>query len=272
MQCEVRVVRAAAPSTESEMPLLSVAPATQSPATVAVAGSAATLPRHIAIIMDGNGRWARARHLPRIVGHRAGVEALHRVVDAAGRIGIPMLTVYAFSTDNWSRPHDEVRGLMGLLADSFIRYIDRLDAAGVRIRHLGRAEPLPPDLLRRIRDAEERTAGNTRLQLNVALNYGSRAELVDAIRQLARRGVDLAQVTEEQLSASLYTGGLPDPDLVIRTAGEVRLSNFLLWQSAYAEYYASERCWPDFGESELRQALNVYAGRQRRYGGLPTAS
>ena len=228
----------------------------------------AVLPRHIAIIMDGNGRWARARRLPRLLGHRAGVEALHRVVDACGRLGIPMLTVYAFSTENWSRPQDEVSGLMRLLGESFLRYLDRLIAAGVRIRHLGRTDRLPPDLVARIRHAEEVTAGNTRLQLNVALNYGGRAEVVDAIRRLAADGVDLSRVTEEQVSSGLYTAGLPDPDLVIRTAGEVRMSNFLLWQAAYAEYYASDKYWPEFGEADLRQALCAFAGRQRRYGGL----
>ena len=226
------------------------------------------LPRHVAIIMDGNGRWAKARHLPRLFGHRAGVEALHRVVDAAGHIGLPMLTVYAFSTENWSRPEDEVRGLMRLLADSFVRYLDRLDANGVRIRHLGRVDRLSPDLLARIRDAERRTAHNDRLQLNVALNYGSRAELVDAIRSLAASGADLTQVTEEQVSGNLYTAGLPDPDLVIRTAGEIRLSNFLLWQCAYAEYYASDKYWPDFDDTDLRLALLAFANRQRRFGGV----
>ncbi len=232
----------------------------------------AALPQHIALIMDGNGRWARARHLPRLIGHRAGVEALHRIVDACGRIGVPMLTVYAFSTENWSRPADEVRGLMRLLADSFVRYLDRLDAAGVRIRHLGRSDRLPPDLVARIRDAEVRTRSNQRLQLNVALNYGGRAEVIDAVRRLAASGADLTQVTEQQLAGQLYTAGLPDPDLMIRTAGEVRLSNFLLWQAAYAEYYATDKFWPDFGESDLRQALAVYAGRQRRFGRVAPAT
>lgn len=228
----------------------------------------AALPKHIAIIMDGNGRWAHARRMPRLFGHRAGVEALHRIVDACGRIGIPMLTVYAFSTENWTRPEDEVSGLMRLLADSFARYLDRLIQAGVRIRHLGRTDRLPPDLLARIRDAEANTAGNTRLQLNVALNYGGRAEVVDAIRALAANGADLTRLTEEQISDHLYTRGLPDPDLVIRTGGEVRLSNFLLWQAAYAEYYATDKFWPDFSESDLRLALMAFARRQRRFGGV----
>jgi undecaprenyl diphosphate synthase len=228
----------------------------------------AVLPRHIAIIMDGNGRWARSRRMPRLFGHHAGVEALHRVVDACGRLGIPMLTVYAFSTENWTRPQEEVSGLMRLLADSFIRYLDRLIEAGVRIRHLGRTDRLPGDLLARIRDAEASTAGNQRLQLNVALNYGGRAEVVDAVRRLAASGADMTQLTEEQITANLYTAGLPDPDLIIRTGGEVRMSNFLLWQSAYAEYYATDKFWPDFGESDLRQALATFAGRQRRFGGV----
>jgi undecaprenyl diphosphate synthase len=183
-----------------------------------------------------------------------------------------MLTVYAFSTENWSRPDEEVSGLMRLLADSFVRYLDKLHANSVRIKHLGRTDRLPADLVARIRDAEARTAGNGRLQLNVALNYGGRAELVDAVRQLAASGADLTQVTEEQISGGLYTAGLPDPDLVIRTAGEVRLSNFLLWQAAYAEYYASDRYWPDFGEADLRQALLVFANRQRRFGGLAAST
>jgi undecaprenyl diphosphate synthase len=228
----------------------------------------AALPRHVAIIMDGNGRWARARRMPRLLGHRAGVEALHRVVDACGRIGIPMLTVYAFSTENWTRPDDEVSGLMRLLADSFMRYLDKLIDAGVRIRHLGRTDRLPPDLLARIRDAEVVTAGNQRLQLNVALNYGGRAEVVDAVRSLAASGADLTKLTEEQIASRLYTAGLPDPDLVIRTGGEVRMSNFLLWQAAYAEYYATDKFWPEFGEADLRQALATFAGRQRRFGGV----
>lgn len=228
----------------------------------------AVLPKHIAIIMDGNGRWARARRMPRLFGHRAGVDALHRVVDSCGRLGIPMLTVYAFSTENWTRPQEEVSGLMRLLADSFIRYLDRLIEAGVRIRHLGRTERLPGDLLARIRDAEAVTAGNQRLQLNVALNYGGRAEVIDAIRRLAAGGADMTQLTEDQITANLYTAGLPDPDLIIRTGGEVRMSNFLLWQSAYAEYYATDTFWPDFGESDLRLALATFAGRQRRFGGV----
>jgi undecaprenyl diphosphate synthase len=228
----------------------------------------AALPKHIAIIMDGNGRWARSRRMPRLIGHRAGVEALHRVVDACGRLEIPMLTVYAFSTENWTRPQEEVTGLMRLLSDSFIRYLDRLVEAGVCIRHLGRTDRLPGDLLARIRDAEAVTAGNRRLQLNVALNYGGRAEVVDAVRRLAANGADLTQLTEDQITSNLYTAGLPDPDLIIRTGGEMRMSNFLLWQSAYAEYFATDKFWPDFGEADLRQALATFAGRQRRFGGI----
>ncbi|MCL4509290.1 MAG: isoprenyl transferase [Chloroflexi bacterium] len=229
------------------------------------------MPRHIAIIMDGNGRWARSRRLPRTFGHRAGVETLHRIVEECGRLDIPMLTVYAFSTENWTRPQTEVSFLMRLLAESFGRYLDRLITEGVRIRHLGRCDRLPQDLLERIREAERVTARNSKLQLNVALDYGSRSELTEAIRAMARDGVDLRSVTEEQVSAYLYTRGLPDPDLIIRTGGEVRLSNFLLWQAAYAEYYATQKFWPDFGAADLHQALQVFATRQRRYGGVISA-
>ncbi|MCL4541683.1 MAG: isoprenyl transferase [Chloroflexi bacterium] len=230
--------------------------------------SAEEMPQHIAIIMDGNGRWAQRRHMPRTLGHRAGVEALHRIVKECGRLGIPMLTVYAFSTENWSRPLSEVNFLMRLLAESFNKYLDRLIAEGVHIRHLGRKDRLPGDLLKRIAAAEEATAENTRLQLNVALDYGARAELTEAIRAMACDGLDLCHVTEEQISSYLYTRGLPDPDLIIRTGGEVRLSNFLLWQAAYAEYYSTEKCWPDFEAQDLRQALLVFLQRQRRFGGV----
>ncbi len=226
----------------------------------------AVTPQHVAIIMDGNGRWATRRHLPRGAGHRAGVEALRRIVEAAPLENVRMLTVYAFSTENWGRPEDEVSGLMDLFWDSFQRYLDRLEREGVRIRHFGRMAEIRPDVQEGIRNAVERTRSNDRLHLNVCLNYGSRAEITDAVRQIVADGVPPDAVTEELISRYLYSRDLPDPDLIIRTAGEMRLSNFLLWQSAYSEYYSTPTTFPDFDRAEFVKALDAYAQRQRRYG------
>ncbi|HAT44265.1 MAG TPA: di-trans,poly-cis-decaprenylcistransferase [Ktedonobacter sp.] len=222
--------------------------------------------RHLAIIMDGNGRWATKRHLPRLAGHKAGVTALRRVVECATDENIEMLSVYAFSTENWGRPRTEVDGLMRLFWETIRSDLEKLHRDGVRLRHLGRLQDLSPDIQKAVRDSVELTRNNTRIGLNVCFNYGGRAELVDAIRQIIADGRNPDTITEELISSYLYTRDLPDPDMVIRTAGEMRVSNFLLWQSAYSEYYATPTLWPDFGREDLRQALDSYHHRQRRFG------
>jgi len=224
------------------------------------------VPHHVGIVMDGNGRWARARGLPRIAGHKAGTENIRRVLRAATDFGIKVLTVYAFSTENWARPEDEVRGLMRLLAQRIRRETKDLHAEGVCIRHSGRLEGIAPSLARQIQDAVALTCNNQRIIFNVAFNYGGRAEIVDAVRHIMRDGHPQEAVTEELISQYLYTGGLPDADLIIRTGGEYRLSNFLIWQAAYAEYYATPSFWPDFNEAELATALEAYSLRERRFG------
>jgi undecaprenyl diphosphate synthase len=226
------------------------------------------IPYHLAIIMDGNGRWAKERGLPRLAGHRAGVENLRRTLRACRDLGVKVLTIYAFSTENWERPEREVRGLMTILERVIDRELAELDANGVQIRHLGRLAGVSERLQRKIKHALEVTAHNERFILNVAFNYGGRAELVDAIRKLIVDGVSADQVDEALLSRYLYTGGLPDPDLIIRTSGELRVSNFLLWQGAYAEYYVTPTYWPDFDRRELLKALEQFSKRERRFGGL----
>jgi undecaprenyl diphosphate synthase len=228
------------------------------------------VPHHVGIIMDGNGRWAQARGLPRLAGHRAGTDNIRRVLRAATDFGVKALTIYAFSTENWSRPPDEVAGLMTLLGQAIQREVKELHANDVRILHSGRLEGISARLQQQIQDAVQLTRNNQRITLNVALNYGGRAEIVDAVKHLIRDGVTPEQVTEELISQYLYTGGLPDPDLIIRTGGEWRLSNFLIWQAAYAEYYATPTFWPDFGEANLAEALEAYSQRQRRFGKVPT--
>jgi undecaprenyl diphosphate synthase len=230
------------------------------------------VPYHVGIIMDGNGRWAQARGLPRSAGHRAGTENIRRVLRAATELGIQVLTVYAFSTENWSRPPDEVAGLMALLGQVIKREVKDLHANGVRILHSGRLEGIKPRLQQQIQEAVALTSHNTQMTLNVAFNYGGRGEIVDAVRHIMRDGIAPEAITEELISQYLYTGGLPDPDLIIRTGGEWRLSNFLIWQAAYAEYYATPTFWPDFGPEELVLALEVYSQRQRRFGGVPVSS
>jgi undecaprenyl diphosphate synthase len=222
--------------------------------------------RHIAIIMDGNGRWASKRHLPRLAGHKAGVSALRRVVEAASDENIEMLSVYAFSTENWGRPRAEVDGLMRLFWETIRSDLEKLHRDGVRLRHLGRLYDLSPDIQDAVRDSMEVTRNNTRIGLNVCFNYGGRAELVDAVRQIIADGKRVDAITEELIGSYLYTRDLPDPDMVIRTAGEMRVSNFLLWQSAYSEYYATSTLWPDFGRDDLVQALESFRQRQRRFG------
>ncbi len=224
------------------------------------------IPTHVAIIMDGNGRWAKARGLPRLAGHRAGVDNLRRIIRACVEFGIQYLTIFAFSTENWARPKEEVDGLMSIMEEVIDRELDELDAEGVQIRHVGKLEGVRPDLQAKIRYAVERTRHNDRLVLNVAFNYGGRDEIVQAIRRIIQDGVPPEEVNEELVSRYLYTADCPDPDLVIRTSGEVRISNFLLWQSAYAEWYFTPVYWPDFDKEELRKALEDYSRRERRFG------
>jgi undecaprenyl diphosphate synthase len=228
-------------------------------------------PQHVALIMDGNGRWARERGLPRLAGHRAGVENLRRIIRASVEFGIGYLTIYAFSTENWERPPAEVRGLMNILEDVIDKELDELHEEGVQLRHIGRLDGLNPNLQEKVRAAIELTKDNDRLILNVAFNYGGRDEIVHAIREMIRDGIDPEQVDEERVSQYLYTSGSPDPDLIIRTSGELRVSNFLIWQGAYAEWYVTPRYWPDFDREELYKALCEYARRERRFGRLADA-
>ncbi|OGO48535.1 MAG: di-trans,poly-cis-decaprenylcistransferase [Chloroflexi bacterium RBG_16_63_12] len=216
--------------------------------------------------MDGNGRWALSRGLPRLAGHRAGVENLRRIINACVEFGIPYLTIYAFSTENWGRPPEEVKGLLFILDEVLDRELAELHKQGVRLWHIGRLEGIAPSTQKKVRDAIEMTKNNTRLTLNVAFNYGGRAEIVHAIQQMLADGVTAGQITEELIGRYLYTAGQPDPDLIIRTAGELRVSNFLLWQGAYAEYYAADVYWPDFDKEEFRRALEHFASRERRFG------
>lgn len=224
------------------------------------------IPTHVAIIMDGNGRWAAARGLPRLAGHRAGTENLRPVIRASVEFGIPYLTIYAFSTENWERPKEEVQGLMQILAEVIDRELAELNQEGVQLRHIGRLEYLNPMLQEKIRAAIELTKNNTRLILNIAFNYGGRDEIVCAVRAMIRDGVKAEDVTESLISQSLFTSGMPDPDLVIRTSGEMRISNFLIWQAAYAEWYFTDTFWPDFDKEALRKALQDYGQRERRFG------
>lgn len=237
--------------------------------TTLVASKEQTQPvRHIAIIMDGNGRWATKRHLPRLAGHRAGVSALRRVVECARDEHIDMLSVYAFSTENWGRPRSEVDGLMRLLWDTIRSDLEKLHRDGVRLRHLGRLYDLSPELQKAVQDSMDLTKDNRVIDVNICFNYGGRAELVDAVRQIIADGRDPETINEELISSYLYTRDLPDPDLVIRTAGEMRVSNFLLWQSAYSEYYSTPTLWPDFGRDDLLAALDNFRQRKRRFGRL----
>ena len=227
-----------------------------------------SIPAHVGIIMDGNGRWAMRRGLPRLAGHHAGTENVRRITTACADAGVEVLTIYAFSTENWRRPTDEVRGLMRLLGQRIDREAAELHRNKVKIRHVGVLDGINPRLAERVRAAVELTRNNTRLVLNVAFNYGARDEIARAVQRLVLAGVPASDVTPELIDRYLDTAGLPDPDLIIRTGGEMRLSNFLLWQSAYAEYYSSPVCWPDFGRDELYQAFADYARRARRFGGL----
>ena len=222
----------------------------------------------MAIIMDGNGRWAAERGRPRLEGHRAGLEAARRVINHLGKKGLRYVTLYAFSTENWQRPAEEIEGLFQLLKSVIHREAADLHKNNVRILHLGRSANLPADMLEEIRQAVKLTAGNTGLTLSLALNYGGRQELVDAMRRVVADGVPVGQIDEESIAGRLYSAGLPDVDLVIRSAGEMRLSNFLLWQTAYAEYYSSNVMWPDFTAQEVDRALAAFSERKRRFGRL----
>jgi undecaprenyl diphosphate synthase len=226
------------------------------------------VPRHIAIIMDGNGRWARHRGLPRLAGHRAGTENIRRIVTECAEQGVRYLTLYAFSTENWSRPSREVDGLMTILGEFIDRETRSLHEQGAQIRHLGRLDGISARLQRKIQAAIELTRDNQRLTLAVAFNYGGRIDIVDAVRELVALGVPCHAIDEQQISDHLSTRGMPDPDLIIRTSGEWRLSNFLIWQAAYSEYWTTPIFWPDFGPEQLRQAIYDYGQRDRRFGGL----
>jgi undecaprenyl diphosphate synthase len=227
------------------------------------------LPQHVGIIMDGNGRWAQARGLPRAAGHRAGTENLRRVLRAAVEFGVQILTIYAFSTENWSRPEGEVKALLTILEGVIDRELKELHEEGVQLRHVGRLEHLPAKLQRKVQQAIELTKDNQQLLLNVAFDYGGRSELVDAIRRIIADGIPAEEVDESLVTRYLYTAGLPDPDLIVRTSGEMRVSNFLIWQGAYAEYYVTPALWPDFGKEEFYKALEAFAQRERRFGLVP---
>ena len=234
----------------------------------------ARLPRHIAIIMDGNGRWARRRHMPRVAGHRAGVAAVRSTVETAARIGIPALTLYAFSEENWrKRPRTEVEFLMRLLCRFLKAEIKTLNQNNIRLEYIGRKHELPESVQQEMEYAREATSKNRGMVLTLALNYSARSEIVDAFRSMAEAatrngGLDHLEVTEQLVSEHLYTHGLPDPDLVVRTSGEMRLSNFLLWQLAYAEIYVTQTLWPDFRGVQLLEGIEEFQKRERRYGGL----
>ena len=224
------------------------------------------IPNHVAIIMDGNGRWARRRGLPRQAGHRAGAENLRRVIRACVEFNIKILTVYAFSTENWGRPESEVRALMRIFARVLDSETDELNAQGVCIHHLGDLSGIDPKLQEKVRRALDLTQYNNRLILNVAFNYGGRAEILHAVREMLADGIEPANLNETLFSSYLFTKELPDPDLVIRTSGELRVSNFLIWQAAYAEFYPTPALWPDFGREELYEAILAFNQRERRYG------
>jgi undecaprenyl diphosphate synthase len=226
------------------------------------------LPQHVAIIMDGNGRWAGRRHLPRVEGHRAGIEAVRDVLETSARLGLRVLTLYAFSVENWKRPAAEVNTLMLLLRRYLRSELSTLLENNIRFKVIGRPEGLAPEIQVELADAARRTAHNTGLEFNIALNYGGRTEIVDAARAAIAAGLAPDELTEARFADFLYTGGQPDPDLLIRTSGEMRVSNFLLWQIAYAEIYVTDTYWPDFRRHDLLEAIVAYQKRDRRYGGI----
>jgi undecaprenyl diphosphate synthase len=234
--------------------------------------SASRIPRHIAVIMDGNGRWAKQRGLPRLAGHRAGTENIRAIVTACDQIGVRYLTLYAFSTENWSRPSIEVQGLMQILSDFIDRETRNLHEQNVHLRHLGRLEGLSPRLRQKVEQAINLTGANTGLTLAIAFNYGGRADIVDAVRAIVAAGISPDRIDDQVIADHLYTRGMPDPDIVIRTSGEHRTSNFLTWQAAYSEYWFTPVFWPDFRPEHLQQAISDYGRRERRFGGLSEQS
>ena len=248
--------------------LLAVLPAGSAEETLARQVDFDRLPQHVAVIMDGNGRWAAQRQLPRVEGHRAGIESVREVVEGSARLGIPVLTLYAFSVENWKRPAAEVSTLMTLLKRYLRLELNTLLTNNIRFKVIGRLDELAPDIQRELRAAEDRTAVNTGMQFNIALNYGGRAEIVEAARRMLSAGIDPDALDEARFSGFLYTAGQPDPDLLIRTSGEMRVSNFLLWQIAYAEIWVTDTLWPDFRKRDLLEAILAYQKRDRRYGGI----
>lgn len=231
-------------------------------------------PTHIAVIMDGNGRWAKSRGLPRVAGHRAGADSVRKVVESAASAGVKYLTLYSFSSENWKRPEEEIRDLMGLLRRYLKAEIAELHAKDIRFKVIGDKSRLAPDIVRLIEDAEQMTVKNGRMTLILALSYGAREEITSAVRKLAQSAamglIDPEAIDEDVFAAHLYTGGIPDPDLLIRTSGEQRISNFLLWQMAYTEFAFIDKFWPDFTEEDLEQAISDYSKRERRYGAVVT--
>jgi undecaprenyl diphosphate synthase len=226
------------------------------------------IPKHVAMIMDGNGRWAISRGLPRVAGHKAGTENLRRVIRSTVEFGIKYLTIYAFSTENWGRPPEEVQGLMGILQDVIDHELGELHKEGVQLRHIGRLERLDPKIQAKVLHAIDMTKDNQRLILNIAWNYGGRDEIMCAIQKIIKDNIAPDEVNAELVSKYLFTAGVPDPDLVIRTSGELRISNFLIWQAAYSEWYVTPTFWPDFNREEYRHALEIFAQRDRRFGGV----
>jgi len=224
------------------------------------------VPQHIAIIMDGNGRWAKKRGLPRLAGHRAGTENLRRVIRACVEFDVKYLTIYAFSTENWGRPVDEVEGLMHILEEVIDKELDELHQEGVQLKHIGRLDQLPPNLRNKVEKSIEVTKNNDRITVCIAWNYGGRDEIICAIKKMMTEGVKPEDVTDSLVSQYLFTSGIPDPDLIIRTSGEMRISNFLIWQGSYSEWYVTQTLWPDFNKAELHKALAAFNKRDRRYG------
>ncbi len=271
-----KVIKRIVPHTKThktlQVPVLeSLGPVTSEEASLLQKLDLTQLPRHVAVIMDGNGRWAQKRHLPRIAGHRSGTQSARTTIETCARLKIEALTLYAFSVENWRRPKTEIDFLMQLLREYLKKEMPLLQKNEIRMRFLGRIDELPAGVQKDVREAMEKTAGNKGMVLSVALNYGGRAEIVDAMNSiLAERNGNgtSSQITEEQLARHLYTDGLPDPDLLIRTSGEMRVSNFLLWQIAYAEIFVTETLWPDFNRARLLEALVEFQKRERRYGGI----
>jgi undecaprenyl diphosphate synthase len=226
------------------------------------------IPSHVAIIMDGNGRWAKQRNLPRLAGHKAGTDNIHRIIRSLANRGVKYVTLYVFSTENWSRPSQEVRGLMRLIEESIDSEVQSLHAQGIRLVHIGMSNGVSQRLQNKVRKAIELTKNNTKLTVCIAFNYGGRSEIVNAVKRIIQDDIPPERVDETLVSQYLYTANLPDPDLIIRTGGEMRISNFLLWQAAYSEYYITPTLWPDFGPDEMEQALAAFGDRERRFGGL----